>query len=72
LDDAADGGGLVAELGQLFADRGVMLSLASVEPGDLLGVFGDLVNNGGDRVVAGHPQLQGEEVPSPRSHSAGT
>ena len=72
LYDAAEGGGLVGELGQLSADRGVMLSLAGVEPGDLLGVGGELVDDGGDRVVAGHGQLQGEEVPSPRSHSAGT
>ena len=60
--DAAEGGGLVGELGQ-----------AGVEPGELLGLGGELVGDGGDRVVAGHPQLQGKSVvPSPRSHSAGT
>jgi hypothetical protein len=69
---AAEGGGLVGELGQPSADRGVMLGLAGIEAGDLLGVGGELVHDGGDRVVAGHPQLQGKEVPSPRSHSAGT
>ena len=70
--DAAEGGGLAGELGQPSADRGVMLSLAGLEPGELLGVGGELVGDGGDRVVAGHGQLQGNEVPSPRSHSAGT
>ena len=71
-DDAAEGGGLAGELGQLLADRGVMVGLAGLEPGELLGVGGELVHDGGDRVVAGHGQLQGNEVPSPRSHSAGT
>ena len=60
LDDAAEGGGLVGELGQPSADRGVMLGLAGVEPGELLGVGGELVHDGGDRVVAGHRQLQGK------------
>ena len=71
-DDVADGGGLVGELGQPSADRGVMLSLAGVKLCELLGVGGELVHDGGDRVVTGHPQLQGKSVPSPRSHSAGT
>ena len=65
-------GGLAGELGQPAADRGVMVGLAGVEPGDLPGVGGELVGDGGERVVAGHGQLQGKEVPSPRSHSAGT
>ena len=70
--DAAEGGGLAGKLGQLFADRGVMLGLAGLEPGELLGVGGELVRDGGDRIGAGHGQLQGNEVPSPRTHSAGT
>ena len=70
--DAAEGGGLVGELGQPAADRGVMLILAGLEAGELPGVGGELVGDGGDRVVAGHGQLQGRSVPPPRSHSAGT
>ena len=71
--DAAEGGGLAGELGQPSADRGVMIGLAGVQAGELLGVGGELVHDGGDRVVAGHPQLQGKEVvPSLGSHSAGT
>ena len=60
--DAAESGGLVGQLGQ-----------AGVQPGELLGLGGELVDDGADRVVAGHPQLQGKSVvPSLRSHSAGT
>ena len=70
--DAAEGGGLVGELGQPAADRGVMLILAGLKAGELPGVGGELVGDGGDRVVAGHGQLQGKSVPPPRSHSAGT
>ena len=69
---AADGGGLAGELGQPAADGGVMLGLAGIEPGELLGVGGELVCDGGDRVGAGHGQLQGKEVSSPGAHSAGT
>ena len=72
LHGAADGGGLVGELGQPSADRGVMVGLAGVEADELLGVGGELVDDGGDLVVAGHPQLQGKEVPSSGSQSAGT
>ena len=73
LNDPADGGGLVGELGQPAAGRGVMVGFAGVEAGELLGVGGELVDDGGDRVGAGHGQLQGKEVvPSPGTHSAGT
>ena len=72
LYDVAEGGGLAGELGQPSADRGVMVGLAGVQAGELLGVGGELVDDGGDRVVAGHGQLQGKEVPSSGSHSAGT
>ena len=72
LQGAADAGGLVGELGELSAEGGVMFGLAGVEPGDLLAVRGELVQQAGDRVVAGHGQLQGKEVPSPGIHSAGT
>ena len=46
LQGAADAGGLVGELGELSADRGVMLGLAGVEPGDLLAVSGEPVQRG--------------------------
>ena len=73
LHHLAEGGGLAGELGQPAAGRGVMVGVAGVQAGELLGVGGELVDDGGDRVVAGHGQLQGKEVPpSPRSHSAGT
>ncbi len=70
--DVAEGGGLAGELGQPGADRGVMVDVAGVQAGELLGVGGELVDDRGDRVVAGHPQLQGKEVPLSGSHSAGT
>ena len=68
----AEGGGLAGELGQPAADRGVMVGVAGVQAGELLGVGGELVDDGGDRVGVAHGQLQGKVVPSPRSHSAGT
>ena len=68
----AEGGGLAGEFGQPGADRGVMVGMAGVQPGELLGVGGELVDDGGDRVVAGHGHVQGKEVPPPGSHSAGT
>jgi hypothetical protein len=48
--------------------------VAGLQAGELLGVGGELVDDGGDRVGAAHGQLQVKEVvpPSPRSHSAGT
>jgi hypothetical protein len=73
LYDAAEGGDLVGELGQPSADGGVVVGLAGVEAGELLGVGGELVDDGGDRVVAGHGWFQGKEaVPSSGSQSAGT
>ena len=56
---AADDRGLVGELGQPSANRGVMIGLAGVEPDELVGLGGELVHDGGDRVVAGHDQLHG-------------
>ena len=72
MQGAADGGGLVGELGQPAGGSGVMLGLAGLEPGEVLGVGGELVHDGGGRVGAGHGRLQGKAVPSPGSHSAGT
>ena len=58
--DVAEGGGLAGELGQPGADRGVMVGVAGVQAGELLGVGGELVDDGGDRVGVGHGQFQGK------------
>ena len=50
---------------------GEVVGFAGVEAGDLLGVVGELVQDGGDG-VGGHGQLQGKAVPSPGIQSAGT
>ena len=55
----AEGGGLAGQLGQPGADRGVMVGVAGIQAGELLGVGGELVDDGGDRVGAGHGQLHG-------------
>ena len=49
-----------------------MIGFAGAELGDLLVVGRELVQDGGNGVVAGHGQVQGKEVPSPGIHSAGT
>jgi hypothetical protein len=72
LQRAADAGGLAGEFGELAGQGGVVLSLAGVEPGELLALRGEPVQQAGDRVGGGHGQLQGKEVPSPGIHSAGT
>jgi hypothetical protein len=59
LNYPVDGGTLAGELGDLSAKDGVMVGLAGVELGELLGVGGELVDDGGDRVGVGHGQLQG-------------
>ena len=71
-DEAADAGRLAGKFGQPAAGSGVVVGFAGVEAGELLGTGGELVDDGGDGVVAGHGQLQGKEVPWPGTHSAGT
>ena len=56
---AAKGGGLAGELGQPGADCGVVVGVAGVQAGELFGVGGELVDDGGDGVGAGHGQLHG-------------
>ena len=72
MQGVVDAGGLVGELGELSADRGVMLGFAGVEAGDLLAVGGEPVQQAGDRVVAGHHRVQGKEGPSLETQWSGT
>ena len=74
LNDLADAGGLVGELGEPAAGGGVMVGFAGIEAGELFGVGGELVHDAGDRVGAGHrDQLHGKEMPPlPGIQSAGT
>ena len=59
VQGAANAGGQVGELGELSAEGGVMLGFAGVEPGEVLAVGGEPVQQAGGRVVAGHGQVQG-------------
>ena len=68
----ADAGDQLGELGQPFAEGGEVAGLTVIEFGEPLVVGGELAQSGGDRVVGGHGQLQGKEVPLSGSHSAGT
>src|SRR5271170_1585594 len=58
LNNLSDGGGLVGEIGQPAAGRGVVVGFAGVETGELFGVGGELVDDGGDRVGAGHGHVR--------------
>ena len=59
FERVADAGDQVGELGQPLAEGGEVAGLAGVELGELLVLAGELLERGGDRVVAGHGQLQG-------------
>jgi hypothetical protein len=66
LNGLSEGGGLAGELGQPAAGGGVMIGFAGIEAGELVGVGGELVDDGGDGVGAGHGhQLQGWVPPWP-------
>jgi hypothetical protein len=59
LNYLADAGGLAGQLSELSAEGGVVAGFAGVQAGELLGVGGELVDDGGDGVGAGHGQLHG-------------